>query len=404
MTTSTGTEVCQHPTHAELIGPAQTPALAFPDRIALDAIIVPASRPAENLETAVGLAEAAGCHLVLLCSFQADTNDVRDLLTKRSFRSATVIQIPLNYTHPCFEFKTTHWVNSGPARVVCTARYSDLSIKRNIGLALARMLGWQRVLFLDDDIRKVSVTALAGTVSLLGAAGPRGVRYRTAGMTVSDYPDNSVVCHARRCVGEDQDVFVSGSVLAVDCSAPFGFFPDIYNEDWLFFYQDAAEERLANSNFKAEQLAYNPFANPQRAAAEEFGDVIAEGLYALLHSKQGLESADHEYWRMFLADRNRVLDKIVRRLPNVPDRQSDIEKAIAGAGEKLNEIRPSMCVGYLMAWQSDLKRWEGRLAKLPRTDSIREAADALNLPLAVWATLVNPAEHWSPLGSSAMAA
>ena len=88
-------------------------------------------------------------------------------------------------------------------------------------------------------------------------------------------------------VGEHQGVFVSGSVLAVDCRVPFGFFPDLYNEDWLFFYRDAAEERLATSGSLAEQLPYDPFADPQRAAGQEFGDVIAEGIYALLHSGLG---------------------------------------------------------------------------------------------------------------------
>ncbi|WP_300611536.1 hypothetical protein [Trebonia sp.] len=399
-----GTRVCQHPTHAELIGPAQTPSTAAQDGVAPDAIIVPASRPAENLQTAIGLAEAANCHLVLLCSFQAHTSDVRDRLAERSFHRATVIQIPAHYRHAYFEFRTTYWVDNGPARVVCAARYSDLSIKRNIGLVLARMLGWQRVLFLDDDIRKVSAAALAGTVSLLGAPGRRGVPYRTAGMTINGFPDNSVVCHARRCVGEDQDVFVTGSVLAVDSSAPFGFFPDIYNEDWLFFYHDAAEGRLASSDFQAEQVAYNPFADPRRAAAQEFGDVIAEGLYALLHSKLGVESADHEYWRMFLADRNRVLDEIVRRLPGLPQGREDMEKAINGAREKLDEIRPDMCAGYLKAWQSDLERWEVRLAKLPRADSVRDAVDVLRLPLAVWATFGKHRQTPPPLGSSAVAA
>jgi len=384
VTTLTGSEICQHPSHSQLIEPAQTPSIALRERVALDAIIVPAARPARYIETAIEVAEAAECHLVLLCSRQTDTGDVRRRLAERSFHSATVIQVPSNYAHRYFEFMTTYWVHSGPARGVCAARDSDLSIKRNIGLILARILGWERILFLDDDIRNVSAMALAGTVSLLGTTGPNGIRYRTAGMTISDYPDNSVVCHARRRAGEDQGVFVTASVLAVDCRSPFGFFPDIYNEDWLFFYQDAAEGRLANSGFQAKQLEYDPFADPRRAAAEEFGDVIAEGLYALLHSKLGLEAADEQYWRMFLADRNRVLDEIFQRLSEVPEIWADLEKAISAAGEKLNRIRPDMCVGYLKAWQRDLQRWQARLAELPRRDSIPEAAKALQLPVGVW--------------------
>ena len=44
----------------------------------------------------------------------------------------------------------------------------DLSIKRNLGLVLARMLGWQRLMFLDDDIfdvTKEDVDALAAGLS-----------------------------------------------------------------------------------------------------------------------------------------------------------------------------------------------------------------------------------------------
>ena len=64
--------------------------------------------------------------------------------------------------------------------------------------------------------------------------------FPTVGMWVTDYPDNSIVCHANRMTEGSQDVFVSGAALAVDCDADIGFFPDIYNEDWLFFFDDAS--------------------------------------------------------------------------------------------------------------------------------------------------------------------
>ena len=50
-------------------------------------------------------------------------------------------------------------------------------------------------------------------------------------MRVSNFPDNSAVCHAHRGTGGLQDVFVTGAALAVDCQENIGFFPDIYNED-----------------------------------------------------------------------------------------------------------------------------------------------------------------------------
>ena len=103
-----------------------------------------------------------------------------------------------------------------------------------------------------------------------------------AGMVCRDFPDNSVVCHARRLAGFPQDNFVSGSVLGVNCDdLPFPFFPDIYNEDWFFFSKAVARLELANVG-DAAQRPYKPFADPERARHEEFGDLLAEGLFSLI--------------------------------------------------------------------------------------------------------------------------
>ena len=107
-------------------------------------------------------------------------------------------------------------------------------------------------------------------------------RYQVAGMIVRDFPDNSVVCHARRDAGLSQDVFLTGAVLGVHCnSLPLSFFPDIYNEDWFFFAREAASRELRGVG-QASQLKYNPYARPDRARREEFGDLLAEGLFALM--------------------------------------------------------------------------------------------------------------------------
>ena len=181
-------------------------------------------------------------------------------------------------------------------------------------------------------------------------------------------------------IGEVQDVFVSGSALAVDCTVPFGFFPDIYNEDWLFFYEDAANGRLGRSERTATQLRYDPFANPQRAEAEEFGDVIAEGLYALLEEGLYAEHATAERWDQFLADRKRILKDIIERSDEAKrEVREKMKHAVTIAGKCLAEIQPEMCVEYVTAWQNDLKRWGDRRDALPRVDSIGEALAELGL-------------------------
>lgn len=380
MTETSGPDVRQLPTHSPLVTTPQTQGpLAFPSA-ALDAIIVPASRPAESLATAIDLAKAIDCHLVILCSFHADLADVHKLFSTQDLPRATAVPVPEGYEHPLLDFATTRWTKDGDGKRVCAGRNSDLSIKRNIGLLLARMIGWNRIFFMDDDIREIDAAAILDTVSLLGTEGHLGHRYRAAGMMVRHFPDNSVVCHARRAINEYQDVFVSGSVLAVDTKASFGFFPDIYNEDWLFFYWNAAAKQLASSSSIVEQLPYDPFADPQRAASQEFGDVIAEGLYTLLHSGRRTESADEQYWAAFLSDRNRILEQIMRRSykAKAEIRQKMI-KAVLAAREQLHEIQPDMCVTYTDAWRRDLQEWAGRLETLPNPGSIDPALKELSL-------------------------
>ena len=144
----------------------------------------------------------------------------------------------------------------------CSYYTTNLSTKRNVGLLLSRMVGWRRIFFLDDDIRDIGYPDLQSTVSMLA-------RYRTAGMRVTEFPDNSAACHAHRATRGAQDVFLSGAALAVDMQHDIGFFPDIYNEDWLFFYDDVASGQIGSSARKITQLRYEPFADPRRAAWQE---------------------------------------------------------------------------------------------------------------------------------------
>jgi hypothetical protein len=360
----------QHDTHREL---AQRGELASPraDAPHLDAIIVPGTRPATYLDHAVTLARAAGCRLVILCSQQLRGADVKGFLAARSFSDAIVVDLPRGYSHPLFDFRRLHDIED---QLPPGCGYlADLSMKRNIGLVLARMLGWKRVVFLDDDIRDIAYPDLRQTVDMLDS-------FPVAGMWVTDFPDNSIVCHANRMTGASQDVFVSGAALAVDCYSDIGFFPDIYNEDWFFFFDAASNGQLGNSYLKATQLYYYPFANPQRAAWQEFGDVLAEGLYALLHLGLDVRQATSIYWEFFLDARRNFLEGI---LTNKTNANSDIREEIVASVESalkcLLDIKPDLCERYVQLWRTDLRDWKRRMTVIPETRSIEEALAELRL-------------------------
>ena len=193
-------------------------------------MIVPASRPAFCLQPAIDLAARLGVLLVVLCSKQTRADHVAELVSSSPGARALVVELPKTWRHPKFPTRTSSQV----FRKANGYRESDLSAKRNIGLLLARLHGWNKIVFVDDDVRLSRTDNVARLAEQLD-------RYQVAGMIVRNFPDNSVVCHARRDAGLPQDVFLTGAVLGVHCnSLPLSFFPDIYNEDWFFFAREAA--------------------------------------------------------------------------------------------------------------------------------------------------------------------
>jgi hypothetical protein len=76
---------------------------------------------------------------------------------------ALVIEIPEQWSHPNFPSQTSSRV----FRAANANRQSDLSAKRNIGLLLARLHGWNKIIFLDDDITLSGTDNLARFSSLV---------------------------------------------------------------------------------------------------------------------------------------------------------------------------------------------------------------------------------------------
>ena len=364
----------QHDTHSMLTQTAGPRDIPFAS-LGLDAIVVPASRLAAHLDHAVTLARAAGCWLLILCSGRLDSTEAVNFLAARSYHKAVAIDLPRDYSHKLLCFPELAAVSSELPKA-CDLFTTDLSMKRNIGLVLARMQGWRRIFFLDDDIRDIAYPDLQRTVDMLGS-------FSAAGLWVTDFPDNSIVCHANRYTGGSQGVFVSGAALAVDCESDIGFFPDIYNEDWLFMFDYASAGKLANSSLQATQLCYYPFAKAGRAAWQEFGDVIAEGLYTLLHLGLDVAHATRAYWGDFLEARRSFLEAILTRLPNAyPEMRDEIQMSVQQAEKCLQTIKPDLCERYVQAWRYDLADWKQRTAAIAVVPSIEAAAQEMELTFA----------------------
>jgi hypothetical protein len=342
-----------HGSHRQLL--SRGPEVPFP--AAVDAIIVPTVRDAAALEPAINLAATLNSTLVVLCSRWSSADAVAELAEKRNVElvAVDVAQVGEDLLP---RFRTSELLS----RTMFHVR-ADTSVKRNLGLLLAHLVGWQRIVFLDDDI------VVPEPADLNDAAGLTD-QYAGVGLSLGGFPDNSVVCHAYREAGGQQDTFIGGGALAVGTRSAPSFFPRIYNEDWFFLLGDGGL-RSTTATGTALQKPYDPFAGDRRARQEELGDTLAEGLFWRLDTGLPIADADVVFWRQSLERRadfiTDVIDMVSRTDRGDPERRGRMLSSLKAARGRGQLIDPNLCVRYLDAWRADQLVWQRHVDILLRT-------------------------------------
>ncbi len=266
-------------------------------------------------------------------------------------------------------------------------RRTDVSTKRNLGLMLSYALRWERVVFLDDDIRVPNPADLSRAAGLLDS-------YSAVGLGIGDFPDNSMVCHAFRDAGGRQDTFIGGGALAVGVKGNRSFFPNVYNEDWFFVLDAGKGLQSVATVGQVLQYPYDPY-RVERARGEEFGDVLAEGTFWLLDQGKPASDGDLSHWRDFLAHRR----QFIAQVQNMVESKTSIDATTrARMGEALRAalgrcavIPPQLCADYMKALAADQDRWHRHMQKIRRPSQLsrEEALRSLTVkgkPTLTWYT------------------
>ena len=325
-----------------------------------DAIVIPAVRDAHGLKGAMQLAVALDCPIVVLCSYDSHAVDV---VAIAAAVGAHAVAVDATKVAALSRLETTRILDGTQFR-----RSADTPVKRNLGLAIARMVGWRRILLLDDDVTGVVSEEVSAAAGLLG-------EYDIVGMKNTGFHDNSVVCHANRDTGGTQGTFIGAGAMLINSCRTQSFFPDIYNEDWLYLLdEDGLAKSAEYGTFY--QAIFDPYAEPERAASQELGDCLAEGIYALLDHGRPPIAADRYFWAEFLFQRQAFIEEILHRLSR--SRRRDIPKAameesLAAARVSLAAIKPSLCASYIKAWRRDRHDWSDWIEALPTSITIDEA-------------------------------
>jgi hypothetical protein len=322
----------------------------------VDAIVVPTVRPVKFLEEAAHAARLLGCPLVTLHSPGRTTAAQADEYFGGAL-DLIAIDVP-EAAHLRLPALETSRLLAG----TIFERRTDVSTKRNLALVLSHMLRWRRVVFLDDDICVPEPADLSRAVSLLGA-------YTAVGLRIGGFPDNSVVCHAFRDVGGWQGTFIGGGALAVDIKRNRTFFPNIYNEDWFFVLDAGRRLQPVATVGQVLQEEYDPY-RPERARAEELGDVLAEGTFWLLDQGRTASAGDLAHWREFLTKRKRFIGRVIGMVESAttiePAERARRVEALNAALGRLARITPELCVDYHKALVLDQERWQRHIQAIRR--------------------------------------
>ncbi|GAA2363230.1 hypothetical protein [Dactylosporangium salmoneum] len=360
-----------HDSHAALL---RTPVGPGTVGATVDAIVVPSFRRATALDAAFRAARDLGCRIVVACTTRANARDAA-LLGSRYGLVPAVIAVEGMARSPLPAFRTTEWLYGTRFQHKERRRPADTSLKRNVGLLLARMVGWERIVFLDDDIVDIDVEQLRAAAALLDD-------FDAVGLRNHGYPDNSVVCHAHRLTGGAQGAFIGAGALAVRADRAGSFFPDVYNEDWLFLADAIAAGRVTALGEMAQQK-YDPFASPRRAKQEEFGDCLGEGLFWRLDEGQALDTAGERFWEEFLGHRRQFIAELYDRVLKAeglaePLRQRMLD-SLATARDSSRLIRPARMVEFVAHWRADLETWRAYVAARAGARTVAEALAELGL-------------------------
>ena len=333
----------------------------------VDAIIVPTIRRPTVLRHAAEIANALGCTLITLHS--GNWTSAREAARQLPPETKLIaIDVPAHAGSRLPELETSRLLAN-----TRFARRSDLSLKRNLGLTFCHMVGWDRIVFLDDDIIVRDTAHLSRAAGLLNT-------HHAVGFFINGYPDHSVVCHAYRIAGGSQEAFIGGGALAVHVARNSSFFPDIYNDDWFYLLDAKKGLQPVATTGEVFQNPYDPFRNPSRARAEELGDVLAEGAFWLLDQSRPLMDADLRHWGDFLQRRGRFIKHVMSLVEQADIEAGEKERmmvALKASTGRLARITPELCRDYLRAFATDREGWRDHVDHLRGGQSIWSALGSL---------------------------
>lgn len=178
-----------------------------------------------------------------------------------------------------------------------------LGYARNYAIILAKILGFERILFMDDDIIVKDFDVIFKIFDLLNNAD-------FVGAEIKGMPDLSVVDVIMQQLGMEPYRFMSGGFLAFNLESVSEYFLNYYNEDWVWLFMHKPKAKLVKYG-EVYQLPYDPFENAvEKALQQEFGEILVEGLIEIDSRNDFSSLKNNIFWQKILKNCESKLKEI----------------------------------------------------------------------------------------------
>jgi hypothetical protein len=222
---------------------------------------------------------------------------------------------------------------------------------RNYALILAKVMRWERVLFVDDDIVWKDPALVSGTMEALAGAD-------FVGGCIKGMADDSVVGHLVRASGHKSYDFMSGGFLAFRTAVVSEFFVNEYNEDHIWLYLHG-KDKIKIKHGEVEQKEYDPFSSAVgRALWQEFGEILDEGAEEACNVGKDEVLLDEEFWRDVLAYRAEYIGRVCEMA-----RETWVEPIALDVHAALQEYHGRISAGVFVSFYADYFRKRNKWRK-----------------------------------------
>lgn len=305
----------------------------------LDAIFIPFTKRINNLKVLLNELLLFKGMIYIIPSNEYDSELVKNDLTDN------VKLLPIKN----FEF-INYYNNLGTSnhKYIHYQSSWDLPIKRNYAILYSREQKINNILLLDDDIRNLTPDILKNGCNLLK-------NNSVSGCFVDNEIDTSILGHLQKRAGETFYPFLSGSFLFIKPLSVKSFFPNIYNEDWLFMMPYIFDNSICSFG-NVSQRDNDSLGDINRVKLQEFGDIIAEGLYTLIHLGEYSQRFETSYWNEVIKERRYIFDALLKTLLDTTYRT-----LIYTAIETNKNIQPEYCAEFINVLENDILKWNNYL-------------------------------------------